>query len=410
MKRILLGSYLSFVFALLYFFCVWPAQALAVQYSRVVTLAARQAYVQANSTALSTYVAQRALSTTAGSLALRMVPGVGWAALGISAGSALYSYYYSQADLSALKSAAGTPGAWQVSTTNYGVQSFPGSGSGTQANPLFPTASIQFHATNVPLCAPDAEYFHDWAVGPFANLQSAPFFEGNVFINGPAVGGNSLYVCHRKGVGANPVQDSSSDATTQQQIVNYINTQNNYHTNHEAASQAPVGDNNVSIPVSTGELPSVVKDSSTVAPTDKVIAVGVPPPSGTQETTSTTQPTTTTTATTTNPNGSTTEQETSTANVSCIYGQHDSRTMQTVFDEHRAVWATSGLLALLATFQSLVWPTALPSFTLHSNFFGDLTLNFQDYASIFLALRTLIIATTTFIAVRYVFAGGGSNA
>jgi hypothetical protein len=156
-------------------------------------------------------------------MAVRMVAGpVGWAALGVSAGLVLAQMYYSQSDLSAVKTAASTPGGWQVASTNAGVQTFPGFGTNTPGNPAYPNATIQFSATNVPLCAVDTEYQHDWVVGPFQSLSTAVFFTGNFFVNGPAVGGYSLYV-PSKGIpgSTSPIQDGLIPPT-QQQVANFV--------------------------------------------------------------------------------------------------------------------------------------------------------------------------------------------
>jgi hypothetical protein len=101
----------------------------------------------------------------------------GWlGGLGSQCRLVLAQMYYSQSDLSAVKTAASTPGGWQVASTNAGVQTFPGFGTNTPGNPAYPNATIQFSATNVPLCAVDSEYQHDWVVGPFQSLSTAVFF------------------------------------------------------------------------------------------------------------------------------------------------------------------------------------------------------------------------------------------
>ena len=204
MKLLSLTSYLTVIWGLLVSFCLAPAESLgqtATQYSRVVAQAERIAYLAAQRSTLASQVATAALAPSATSMAVRMVAGpVGWAALGVSAGLVLAQMYYSQSDLSAVKTAASTPGGWQVASTNAGVQTFPGLGTNTPGNPAYPNATIQFSATNVPLCAVDTEYQHDWVVGPFQSLSTAVFFTGNFFVNGPAVGGYSLYVCHRTGI------------------------------------------------------------------------------------------------------------------------------------------------------------------------------------------------------------------
>jgi hypothetical protein len=134
-KLLSLSSYLMLIWGLLISFCLAPAESLAqtaTQYSRVVAQAERIAYLAAQRSALANQVASAALAPSAASMAVRMVAGpVGWAALGVSAGLVLAQMYYSQSDLSAVKTAASTPGGWQVASTNAGVQTFPGFGTNT---------------------------------------------------------------------------------------------------------------------------------------------------------------------------------------------------------------------------------------------------------------------------------------
>jgi hypothetical protein len=214
-------------------------------------------------------VATAALAPSAASMAVRMVAGpVGWAALGVSAGLVLAQMYYSQSDLSAVKTAASTPGGWQVTSTNAGVQTFPGFGTNTPGNPAYPNATIQFSATNVPLCAVDTEYQHDWVVGPFQSLSTAVFFTGNFFVNGPAVGGYSLYVCHRKGIpgSTSPIQDALIPPT-QQQVANFVGGLPASDPKSVEAHTNPVGttgttqpaDTTISQAVTPTEMPTTVK-------------------------------------------------------------------------------------------------------------------------------------------------------
>ncbi len=226
MKLISLTGYLGLIWTVLVSLCIAPGESVAqtTHYARVVAQAERIAYLAAQRSAMASQVASAAVAPSAASLAVRMVAGpVGWAALGVGAGLVLAQMYYSPSDLSAIKSAASTPGGWQVSSSNAGTQTFPGLGTNTPGNPSYPNASIQFSTTNVPLCAVDSEYQHDWMVGPFHSVSTAVYFSGNFFVNGPPVGGHSLYVCHRKGIPGEPapLQDASTPPT-QQQAANYV--------------------------------------------------------------------------------------------------------------------------------------------------------------------------------------------
>ena len=118
MKLLSLMTYLGFVWALFVSLCLAPGESFgqtATQYSRVVAQAERIAYLAAQRSALASQVATAALAPSASSFAIRLVAGpVGWAALGVGAGLVLAQMYYSQPDLAAIKTAASTPGGWQV--------------------------------------------------------------------------------------------------------------------------------------------------------------------------------------------------------------------------------------------------------------------------------------------------------
>ena len=415
MKRLALTVYLSAVWALLYLLCITPERALAVQYSRVMARSAQLVVLQANRNAVISAVASTALAPSPASVAIRMVAGpVGWAALGVSVGLALHQTFYNSNDLSTIKTAATPQNQYSVDSGG-GVVLIPGNG-GTP-NPTYPEAVIQVNANGYcGISGADPNFAHDWSVGPFRD-SSTFFYQGPAFTGGaivlipPAIGTASYYFCHRVGE-AGTIQPYTG-APTQQQVATYIDS---LPANDPKSVETHTTPNGVAVPVSPADDVTTVpvnadQAGSTVVanptPADaSVLVPNVPPPTGAQPTDSSTQQATTTTTTTTNPDGSTTEQETATANVSCIFGEHDGRTMSTVFQAHIATWQSSGLLALLATFQSLTWPTALPTLSLQSNIFGTLAVNFNDWSAIFTTIRTLIIATTSFLAVRYVFGGG----
>lgn len=418
MKRLSLMSYLGFVWALFVCFCIAPAESFALettQYARVVAQAERIAYLAAQRSSLASHVATAALAPSATSLAVRMVAGpVGWAALGVGAGLVLAQMYYSQADLLAVKTAASTPGGWQIASTNAGVQTFPGLGTNTPANPVYPSASIQFSATNVPLCAVDTEYQHDWVVGPFQSLSTAVFFTGNFFVNGPPVGGYTLYVCHRMGIPGSPtpLQDGLI-APTQQQVANHVTSLPASDPKSVEAHTNPVGttgttqpaDTTVSQPVSPTEMPTTVKPKPVPAG-DITVVDHVPPPASTPQQQTQQQTTTTTTTTTQNPDGSTTQQEETEATTSCTVGMHETRTFGTVLQAHQTLWASSGLLSTLNLLKSLTWPSTLPVIALPSAFFGSQQVDFNQWAWFFTVLRTLVIAIASFAAYRIIFVGG----
>ena len=421
MKLFSLMSYLTLIWTLLVSFCLAPAESLALQgtqYSRVVAQAERIAYLAAQRSALASQVATAALAPSASSFAIRLIAGpVGWAALGVSAGLVLAQMYYSQPDLAAIKTAASTPGGWQVTSTNAGTQTFPGLGTNTPGNPNYPNATIQFSATNVAVCATDIEYLHDWVVGPFQSLSTAVFFPGNFFVNGPAVGGYTLYVCHRKGIPGSsaPLQDALIPPTPQQ-AANYVTALPVSDPKSIEAHTNPVGttgttqpaDNTVSQPVGPSEMPTTVKPKP--IPTGDIIVVDtVPPPTSTPQQNTQQQTTTTTTTTTQNPDGSTTQQEETQATTSCTAGSHENRTFGTVLQAHQTIWATSGLLSTLNLLKSLTWPSTLPVIALPSAFFGSQQVDFNQWAWFFVVLRTLVIAIASIAAYRIIFVGGGQT-
>jgi len=153
-------------------------------------------------------------------------------------------------------------------------------------------------------------------------------------------------------------------------------------------------------------MPTTVKPTSQVSPTDIKVADNVPPPAGTQVTSPATQTSTKTTSTTQNPDGSVTEAEEETTSASCTIGEHDSRTLQSVYEQHAASWQNTGLLQAVNLLKTLTWPSTLPVVALPSSFFGSQHVDFNDWAWMFTALRTLIIAIATLAAYRIIFVGG----
>lgn len=416
MRRLALTVYLSAVWALLYLLCISPERALAVQYSRVMARSAQLVVLQANRNAVISAVASTALAPSPASVAIRMVAGpVGWAALGVSVGLALHQTYYSSSQLEEVKTAA-TPTGMNVVDSGGGQYMFPGA-TGGSPNPSYPEAQVQYNANGY--CGQsgaDSSYAHDWSVGPFRDISTF-FYQGPAFTGGaivlipPSIGNASYYFCHRTGQPGTVAPWTG--APTQQQVAAYVDalpandpkSVETHTTPNGVAVPVSPADDVTTVPVNADQAGSTVVANPTPADAS-VLVPNVPPPTGAQPSDTKAQDTTTTTTTTTNPDGSTTEAEQSSANVSCIFGEHDGRTMSTVFQAHIATWQSSGLLALLATFQTLTWPTSLPTLSLQSNIFGTLSVNFNDWSAIFTAIRTLIIATTSFLAVRYVFAGG----
>jgi hypothetical protein len=247
-------------------------------------------------------------------------------------------------DLSAVKTAASTPGGWQVTSSNAGVQTFPGFGTNTPGNPAYPNATIQFSATNVPLCAVDTEYQHDWVVGPFQSLSTAVFFTGNFFVNGPAVGGYSCMSAIEKAFPVHLTRSRcphSTDAAASGQLCGGLPASDpksvEAHTNPVGTTgTTQPADTTISQPVTPTEMPTTVKPKPVPAG-DIVVVDNVPPPASTPQQNTQQQTTTTTTTTTQNPDGSTTQQEETQATTSCAVGSHESRTFGTVLQAHQTI-------------------------------------------------------------------------
>jgi hypothetical protein len=165
---------------------------------------------------------------------------------------------------------------------------------------------------------------------------------------------------------------------------------------------APSSASNVqSVPVSPTDLPSTIKKSEEVVPSDLVIATNVSPQPGTQ-TDPVTQTTTTKTETTVNPDGTETREEVTM--VQCTIGpDHDTRTVQTIFAEHQAVWMATGFLGMLGVIQALSWPDTLGSFTIELGVLGTHVMDFNSYAWVFTILRTFVIFMATFTGYRIIW-------
>jgi hypothetical protein len=101
-----------------------------------------------------------------------------------------------------------------------------------------------------------------------------------------------------------------------------------------------------------------------------------------------------------------TEETETEATVSCSAGEHEPRTFASVLQAHQAAWTSSGLLGAVNLLKTLVWPSGLPVISLPSSFFGQQTVNFNDWAWAFTAIRTLMIAIATLAAYRIIFVGG----
>lgn len=406
------SSYLGLTWLLLVMFCIMPKEALALispqAYSRVVAQAEWVAYQAASRTAAVSAVSSAAAVASPASIAIRAVTGpVGWAALGIMAGMALYQTYYSSQNMAAVKEAArpaGTATAGGRRADTY-VQGTPGSCGSLPNGTAICTPNTDQSATCT--SAGPADSGCPWLTVPLG-------WEGVTCTASGPEGCNTLYYLHLAGA-ANSLQVSPGADPTVTEVQTYLTglpaTDPNSIQSHSQplgiGASPDTGATTIVNPVSPTEMPTSVKPTAQVGPTDIKIADHVSPPPGTQTTTPTTQQSTTTTATVTNPDGSKTETKTTTATSSCTAAAgHEPRTMGTVLAEHQAIWNSSGLLGAVNLLKNLTWPTSLPVVDLPSSFFGTQHVDFNQWAWVFTTLRTLVIAVASLAAYRIIFVGG----
>jgi hypothetical protein len=400
---IALISYLGGIWAFLVAICVAPGESLALispqAYSRVVAQAEWIAYQAATKPSVVSTVATAAASSSPASIAIRAVAGpLGWAALGVTVGIALYQTYYSDQKIQQLKTAA----------TPAGALTIPG-----YSGPIDSRSCYQ-NCTGLPSGKDQVLYVppggSGFCFGSQPNLGLAGWSNGGCIDWG---GSNSWRYFHDTG-GANPMSQTPGPPPTAPQVQQYLSTLPasdplSVESNSKPLGQGvtpDTGSQTTTVPVSPAEMPTTVKPSSQVGPSDIKIADNVPPPGGSQTTQPTTEQSTTTTTKTTNPDGSVTEQKTTTASVSCTApGGHEQRTMGTVLQQHLDKWNSSGLLAAVNLLKNLTWPSTLPVVDLPSAFFGTQHVDFNQWAWFFTALRTLVIAVASLAAYRIIFVG-----
>jgi hypothetical protein len=404
-----------------------PALALVsspTKYDRIIQQANRIANQHANKIARAATVAAAAKAVSPVSVAMRTVAGpLGWAALGVQAGLFLYQTYYSADDLQDLKNAAGQAAATPAyigdvpaginMPTHQACTTVPWSCSVTyngQTNYGDPNVYDGLLVLEVP---------RRWGCGDPVFPPNPPYVKITeitvVYVDiydcatwsrvGSARGGTWVYG-HMRPQGPPPPPPEP----TQQQIQDFLQTlPDNDPRSLDSHSQplgtgvepTPAGQIETTTATPT-ELPTTVVPQTTVLPTDTVVQKDVPPPAGSTTTQTTTQQTTT--QTTTNPDGSETQQETATA--SCSSASHDQRTLGSVLEEHQAKWNNAPLLSALTQLKTLAWPSSLPTVSFNSSLFGSFAVDFNAWAWVFLALKTLILAGASLAAYRIVFVGG----
>lgn len=426
-KTVAKGFYLLFTELIAVYLVAWPVYAFQISssstgYVRVATASAVSAYQVAQRAAFTSAVASAVSAPTMASVAVRIATGpVGWTALGVSAALTLAGMYYSAQDVQAVKTSA------LAAAPPVGTQS---NGSGT----VLPSGAVWNPASCVHPCAINGQqYFYvNTRVGSYTACYALdpPNNNGGAYTL-PGWPGWSVSKQVLSGDGfdcrINYIHTNNGTTTSSQQEIGFTPPSSLTLGEYQAYVQglpagnpnsiesktaplgqgatAPAADNVTTLPVTPAQVVPTVKPASQVNPTDAVIDPNAPAPSGPQAPVTNTQTTSTTTTTTTNPDGSTTKTEAETAVQSCSAGNHDPRTFGSVLQDHMNLWQGSGLLSALNLLKTLSWPTTIPTYSLSSSMFGTFTLDFSAWSGMLTALRSLIIAISSFVAYRIVFVG-----
>jgi hypothetical protein len=402
-KTLSLCLYMLLVEVVAYALVVFPVYAFQVSssttgYVRVASQAAVSAYQTAKLPTQAAAIASAVAAAPSGaSVALRVVAGASWPALGVLVGLTLLQIYLDSNKTAAIKAAAATPGAWTVPGVTGSIMTvlqdanfvYVIFGDGRVSNGCSSVTANQLIAQGFYVFQTLALTFPPFTAGPYC-AQGKPKSSG----------------------GAMPVQSAPVPAT-ESQIANYLQTLPASDPNSLAANTSAVGaqstaqpaDQVVSQAATPSDLATTVVPASQVAPTDVVVDPNATKPAGTVTNNSTTQTTTTTTTTTVNPDGSTTKQETDSAPVSCASGSHELRTFGGILQAHMDLWKGSGLLSALNLLKTLTWPTTIPTYSLQSNLLGSFTLDFSAWSGMLTAIRSIIIAIAGFVAYKIVFVG-----
>lgn len=404
-KTLSLLAYSLFVDVVAWFLITSPVHAVTYSstgYVRVVPQASQLAYLGANRAALLSTVAAAAASSSPASMAIRIVTGpVGWAALGVAAGLALMQLYYSQQDLQTIATAAAPPPGYSIPgyAMPAGGQVYPcGSGpAACSAGQNFTLTIPNPPAQQVPgVCITSAALPTGWSGW------------------GAVAGFAGCIAYHASGNTASAPVPNPTSSPTQQQAATYLNqlpasdpNSLESHTTPLGQGASPSSASTTQVnPASTTDTATSVVPASQVKPTDVVVNPNAPPPAGTPTTQTQTQTDTSTTTTTTNPNGTVTTQTDTSTTSSCSAGDHDQRTMASVLQTHLDTWKGSGIAGQLALLQNLTWPTTYPTYSVQSSLFGTFSFDFSQWSGVLTALRTLIIAASSFVAYRIIFVGG----
>ena len=387
-SKLAIVLYVAFVECIAYSLAVTPAQAFMASssttgYVRTVSSAAVSAFQGAKAVAQAEAIAAAVAGTASGtSVALRIVAGASWPALGVLAGLTLLQIYLSGSQTDAIKAATGANTyTWPGVSLPSAIASVTVVGTQIQVRLTSPTNS----------CA----------------ITTLPVGWGLQFVSP----GNCFPISLPGNTNPGPQLVSSTPATATH-IASYLESLPSSDPNSLTSNLTAVGPqvsptpatSVVSQPATTTDLPTTVVPASNVGPADVVVDPNAPKPASTTTVTGS-QTTTTTTTTTTNPDGSTTKVEPETANVSCTSGNHEPRTFGSILQDHMTVWGGSGLVGALNLLKTLTWPSTPPTYTLTSSTWGTYTLDFSPWSGMLTAIRSIIIALASFVAYRIIFVG-----
>jgi hypothetical protein len=417
-KTVAISCYFCFVELVALFLIGSPVHAFIVSntgYVRVASAATGAAYYNANAATISSAIAASATSGSIVSTAVRIVAGpVGWAAIGVVAGTALYQWYYSQTDMQTLYNSSGT----QSYQTPSGFVAVSGSKISGCFGPCT-AGTTQFYYVPHHTAAQNNQCNGGWYAGP--TLPTGWSQTGSGW--GTSSWGGDPNTCYDVG---SRVSTGTSDPNifgsvtappTPAQVQSYLqglpassplapaNHQQAAGADPSSAGNTNPATNQTTQSATPAQVPTSVVPAGSVGPNDAVVNPNAPAPTGTVTNNTQQQSTTTTTTTTTNPDGSVTQQQTTQATSSCAAGTHDARTMGSVLDDHLQRWKGSSLLATLDTLKNLTWPSTLPTYTLSSSLIGTFSFDFSAWSGTLLALRGILIAFASMVAYRIVFVG-----
>lgn len=383
-----------------------PAWAItsATGWVRVIPQATASTYLQASRAGMLTSVGQAIAASSGQSVAVRIVTSAGgWPALGVLAGMTLFQLYYNAQQTTAIQAAAAPPGGVSINGTTLPagttVTACPGGPSCQWFYAEYinvPTPHTPPNPTGGCLLSSVGSVPSGWA-----GWYSDPLAPQTCLAYRPQSNPNNVATQQPGDPPAGPQVAAYLDSLP----TNDPNSITSNTTSVGAGTQPTPAQNMTNQPVDASALPTQVVPAGSVDPGATVVDPNAVPPANTQTQTSQQTQTTTTDPQT----GVVTTNTTDDSTVSCTSGSHDERTFGSILQQHMETWKGSGIVGQLSLLQSLAWPDTLPTIAFNSPRWGNHTVNFNDWATIFLALRALTIAGAGFAAYRIIFIGGSSS-